>query len=359
MENIISKNQKNDNIDDKYICPITRQIFKEPVICEDGYHYEEEAISRWFGLGKTVSPMSKLNISGLYFKDRQMKNEINDLIKNNPELINDQFKVIESYKHSDNIEKIKNLMNSELPLKELLKYREFDLLLIDNYETIYNFLNREDYEIIEHFINNIKDINIMINTNNNETVIVENDNNDISILEILTMVTPNNARYNEIFNMIKEKIDKKYFIEKIILNLLKHLNFNNINTIKSLINEKIYDINKNNYKYGNILMCLYCIHDIFSNAKFELINFFINSGIDLNYENHHGLNILHVVYFYSYKTEEITYILSKTDKKLREKKCKYFYNKNKKMEYQFTPIFMLIFNDRMDAELKAKLIDNN
>ena len=33
-----------DNIPDELVCPITLEIMKEPVLCEDGYTYERFAI---------------------------------------------------------------------------------------------------------------------------------------------------------------------------------------------------------------------------------------------------------------------------------------------------------------------------
>ena len=34
--------------EEDFICPITQQYFKNPVICSDGQHYERSAIEEWF-----------------------------------------------------------------------------------------------------------------------------------------------------------------------------------------------------------------------------------------------------------------------------------------------------------------------
>jgi hypothetical protein len=34
------------------ICPITQELMRDPVVAEDGYTYEREAILRWFSVGR-------------------------------------------------------------------------------------------------------------------------------------------------------------------------------------------------------------------------------------------------------------------------------------------------------------------
>ncbi|XP_076241423.1 uncharacterized protein LOC143183650 isoform X2 [Calliopsis andreniformis] len=42
----------------EFLCPITREIMKEPVRCSDGFTYERGAINEWFLCGKFTSPMT-------------------------------------------------------------------------------------------------------------------------------------------------------------------------------------------------------------------------------------------------------------------------------------------------------------
>lgn len=46
------------SVPDEYLCPITREIMKDPVIAEDGYTYERSAIKSWMDSGKNRSPMT-------------------------------------------------------------------------------------------------------------------------------------------------------------------------------------------------------------------------------------------------------------------------------------------------------------
>lgn len=38
---------------DEFVCPISWQIFREPVICNDGYTYERKELEKWFEQNKT------------------------------------------------------------------------------------------------------------------------------------------------------------------------------------------------------------------------------------------------------------------------------------------------------------------
>ena len=41
-----------------FICPITQEIMRDPVIALDGHSYERTAITQWFGLGRIKSPLT-------------------------------------------------------------------------------------------------------------------------------------------------------------------------------------------------------------------------------------------------------------------------------------------------------------
>ncbi|XP_029313781.1 WD repeat, SAM and U-box domain-containing protein 1 [Cottoperca gobio] len=47
-------------IPDEFLCPITRELMKEPVIAADGYSYEREAINSWINTKNRSSPMTNL-----------------------------------------------------------------------------------------------------------------------------------------------------------------------------------------------------------------------------------------------------------------------------------------------------------
>ncbi|KAJ8686204.1 hypothetical protein QAD02_021998 [Eretmocerus hayati] len=45
-------------IPDEFLCPITHEVMREPVMCSDGFTYERAAINEWFLCGKFTSPMT-------------------------------------------------------------------------------------------------------------------------------------------------------------------------------------------------------------------------------------------------------------------------------------------------------------
>ncbi|XP_042263323.1 WD repeat, SAM and U-box domain-containing protein 1 isoform X1 [Thunnus albacares] len=47
-------------IPDEFLCPITRELMREPVIAADGYSYEREAIESWINTKNRSSPMTNL-----------------------------------------------------------------------------------------------------------------------------------------------------------------------------------------------------------------------------------------------------------------------------------------------------------
>lgn len=77
-------------IPEHYICPISTQIFLEPVICEDGHIYEKEMIIKWLQLNQT-SPITRQQMSFMYNDCDDLKIEINNFLKYNPEQKINQF----------------------------------------------------------------------------------------------------------------------------------------------------------------------------------------------------------------------------------------------------------------------------
>ncbi|XP_033839066.1 WD repeat, SAM and U-box domain-containing protein 1 isoform X2 [Periophthalmus magnuspinnatus] len=47
-------------VPDEFLCPITRELMKDPVIAADGYSYEREAIESWIDIKNRSSPMTNL-----------------------------------------------------------------------------------------------------------------------------------------------------------------------------------------------------------------------------------------------------------------------------------------------------------
>ncbi|KAM9284435.1 WD repeat, SAM and U-box domain-containing protein 1 isoform 3-T4 [Cariama cristata] len=52
-------------VPDEFLCPITRELMKDPVIAADGYSYEKEAMENWISNKKRSSPMTNLPLPSL------------------------------------------------------------------------------------------------------------------------------------------------------------------------------------------------------------------------------------------------------------------------------------------------------
>jgi Mg-chelatase subunit ChlD len=89
----------NTNIPVEFICPITLQLMDDPVICEDGYTYEREAILR---LPNSLSPMTRqfINKNNL-IPNRGLKDAIDRLKSPNTANQNQPLNQSSNTKHSN------------------------------------------------------------------------------------------------------------------------------------------------------------------------------------------------------------------------------------------------------------------
>jgi hypothetical protein len=70
-------------IPNSYICSITQEIMKDPVICEDGNSYERSAITDWLTRRQT-SPLTNEPMSpNIMIGNRALKEAIEDFQKSN------------------------------------------------------------------------------------------------------------------------------------------------------------------------------------------------------------------------------------------------------------------------------------
>ncbi|XP_062826700.1 WD repeat, SAM and U-box domain-containing protein 1 isoform X2 [Anolis carolinensis] len=72
-------------IPDEFLCPITRELMKEPVIAADGYSYEKEAMESWIVKQRHSSPMTNLHLQSLVLTpNRTLKMAIDRWLENHP-----------------------------------------------------------------------------------------------------------------------------------------------------------------------------------------------------------------------------------------------------------------------------------
>lgn len=72
---LFSLTQKEIDVPEDFICPITHEVMSDPVMCEDGFSYERSAILEWFAKDKNTSPMTNSVLTSLEVYDNDKKKE--------------------------------------------------------------------------------------------------------------------------------------------------------------------------------------------------------------------------------------------------------------------------------------------
>lgn len=74
---LFSLTQKDVDVPEDFICPITHEVMSDPVMCEDGFSYERSAITEWFSKEKSTSPMTNSVLTSTeVFENNKLKNQI-------------------------------------------------------------------------------------------------------------------------------------------------------------------------------------------------------------------------------------------------------------------------------------------
>ncbi|XP_021572003.1 WD repeat, SAM and U-box domain-containing protein 1 isoform X2 [Carlito syrichta] len=74
----------SSGIPDEFVCPITRELMKDPVIASDGYSYEKEAMENWISKNRRTSPMTNLILpSVILTPNRTLKMAIDRWLETN------------------------------------------------------------------------------------------------------------------------------------------------------------------------------------------------------------------------------------------------------------------------------------
>ncbi|CAF1521111.1 unnamed protein product [Adineta ricciae] len=69
-----------DNMLDCFTCPLTKEIFRDPVVLSDGFTYERTAIQQWLDLGNRRSPMTNIELTNVELvPNTVLKHLLNDI----------------------------------------------------------------------------------------------------------------------------------------------------------------------------------------------------------------------------------------------------------------------------------------
>lgn len=190
-------------------CPILKCIFNDPVIAGDGHTYEREAIQKWLEENGT-SPITREYIEPIYYSNMFMKNIVDQVLFNNPDLKCEQYVLticITDIVNSihNNMFDINRITNVIIKGFENIEWSKEMNILLDhpNILEIVKKINLDEFDIqikheiidgrvIDWFIDECKNIDAVI-------YIIENTNYDIH--ENKTLLTGLIA--------VDAKIDKK------------------------------------------------------------------------------------------------------------------------------------------------------
>lgn len=103
------------------ICPITQQIFNEPVIASDGFCYEKEAILSWLEKNNT-SPMTREIIDNRLHPNKMLKSYITSYLEKYPDQKVNQY----TFKIQENVYVPLDKINQDTPKIQGKVYNPLD-----------------------------------------------------------------------------------------------------------------------------------------------------------------------------------------------------------------------------------------
>lgn len=147
-------------IKSELVCPITQQIFYDPVIAQDSIVYEKEAIQQWFKKNST-SPVTREKIEKNIYEIRILKSIITEFIKQYPEEKANQYKPDSS--HATNQQLIENILENDDYYK-LLEYDNFSMSIFFTkshklfIRMLQNTTSKTIANVVRHIIDNCQDL---------------------------------------------------------------------------------------------------------------------------------------------------------------------------------------------------------
>ena len=299
---------------EEFVCPISKQIFKEPVVASDGFFYEKHCILEWLKT-KNLSPMTNLVISKNVHSCIFFNNLLKTFLENNPEEVRNQF--APSFDHVDNID-ILNEIIKERRYVSLLKYRSFIMSKFQNYKIIKDLAKSNQHQVIMHLVDNVIDLNEKIHgrrlvhdlcqystpemikyiIDKGVDLECQDDTQSRPIHFICQYSTP---------EMIKYIIDKGVDLECLDNEQWKPIHlicrYSTPEMIKYIIDEGVDLECQNSYQWKPI-------HLICRNSTPKMIKYIIDKGVDLECQNDEQWKPIHLICRYSIP-EMIKYIIDK------------------------------------------------
>lgn len=142
---------------DSYLCTLTKKLYYNPVLCNDGFFYEKKAIKERFNNEEYTSPNTGNPISGKIRIVPHFNYMLHLFYRDHPEELVNRYDPHE--RHCDNIDVVADIIGKKKHHK-LLKYKEFDLYEFFKTNSLKKLLTQADENIIGYVIDNIIDLEV-------------------------------------------------------------------------------------------------------------------------------------------------------------------------------------------------------
>jgi ankyrin repeat protein len=339
---------------DSLYCPITREIYNEPVVAADGFTYEKDALIMWFKNHNT-SPKTNKIIDRVYLRSFDKIQQVRDYLIDNPQKIDEKY-----IKKEDIIE---NIINTKNNYEILLNSKNFTGLTIDlNKIKDWKKLFTINTELLKKLINIFCKNSELINKDGRNPIHYICQYSTPEIIKYVIDIGFNLELRTEqgwkpihfickysIPEVIKYIIDKGVDIECDTLAYCRPVHFicvySTPEMLKYIINKgvELESIARN----GNKLIHLICVY-----STLEVVKLVINKGVDLEYSNNIGCKPIHSV-FKSSDPDIIEYILLIYLKRNLDITSKIKMFENIKCDYTILDLIRLngLFNNNEKEEL--------
>lgn len=142
---------------DCYLCPLTKQLYYNPVLCSDGFFYEKKAIKQRFADEEYTSPNTGEPISQEFSVSAHFNYMLHLFYRDHPEELCNRYDPHET--HLDNKVIVSQIIKKR-KFNKLVKYKKFDLRELFKNKLLVRLLKNADDDIMEYVIDNIIDLEI-------------------------------------------------------------------------------------------------------------------------------------------------------------------------------------------------------
>jgi ankyrin repeat protein len=331
------------SVDVEYLsCPITQEIFKDPVVADDQIVYERDAIEDWFWKNN-ISPTTRERISRNLASCIFMQRIVGRAIEMYPELKDQQYNVSDS-------DRIATLINQGR-VNEIKKYKRFNIIELRKNNSINILLEKRDTETMKYIIDHADDLHGILNGRKLIHIVCSYGIPDIIkqiIDKSVDLECPDESDWRPIHyicrystpEMIKYIIDKGVNLEVECSRKWRPIHFicrySTPEMIKYIIDkgvnlETVSDIGWKPIHY----ICKYSTPDV--------IRYIIDKGVNLEDGIDDGWRAIHMICYYS-DADTVRYIIEKgVDLSTRVKKFN-----NEAVDYNY--VDLLERNEKMTDE---------